>query len=167
MFAKGWGGITLGIAAFTSSYSHNNSSHIMSKRLIPLPETDSFAIDSLVKVKNTPKETLRHFNQAALTNIAFAEAVAQLDTDLEKFVLRTSSKEGMATEQVWAIVLEWLIERFKDEFTPCRQAQRLLRTQLRTVDAVKKTSVLNGTTMYFSSVTLDAWNTANVKACSA
>jgi hypothetical protein len=80
-------------------------------------------------------------------------------------VASTGSKDGMATEQVWAIVLDWLMERFKNEFTPCRQAQRLLRKQLLTIDATKKASVIKEISQYLSSVTLDAWNITNEEAC--
>jgi hypothetical protein len=100
MFAKGWGGFAsagaflaagnLGIVGScfmasstnivrncykstkTGAFGHNSSS------LTSLPKTDLFA-----RVKKTPKEILQHFNQAVLANTAFAEAVAQLDTDLE------------------------------------------------------------------------------------
>jgi hypothetical protein len=110
---------------------------------------------------------LQHFNKKVLAHKSFAEAIKYINTDFDELIERIGVKISIPPEQVWALVLDWLMVRFQDKFKPCRQAQRMLQAQLRMVDTVKKAAVINEITAYLSSVTPDAWNVTNTEACSA
>jgi uncharacterized Zn finger protein len=91
-------------------------------------------------------ELLRCLNNSVLSGADFTQAIGQIEvsatnTDITEFVVRISVQDGIASEQVWALVLDWLIEQLKDAFMPSRQMQRLLRSQLRGIDATVKTVV--------------------------
>lgn len=99
-------------------------------------------------------DVLNCLNNAVLAGADFMQAVRQIEmhtagSDRAEFVVRISVQEGIASEQVWVIVLDWLIDRLKNTVTPCRQAARLLREQLRTADAAVRASIINEMASYF------------------
>jgi Ca-activated chloride channel family protein len=176
MLAAGWGGLnSLSISTYCCSIAMCASVAGITQDAVVNVKMD--AIKELGKKKvsviatDTPKEVLQSFNNMALANTDFTEAVRRIaasagNAELQEFVARTAATEGIAPELVWALVLDWLIERFKDDFTPCRQAQRLLRAQLRGMDTAEQSAATRDIAAYFGSITPDTWAVKYGKACS-
>jgi hypothetical protein len=111
----------------------------------------------------SPRQLLEYCNNLAKTLADFAPlargitALAGKGT-LAALVEEQARQKGLTSVQVWAIALDWLLEQLRDKFTPSRQAQRLLRAQLRELDNVLAAEVKKILTVEFPAPSLDAWS---------
>jgi Ca-activated chloride channel family protein len=85
------------------------------------------------------QKLLESFDSAALDNQSFSDFVKSTFPQTEHhetgvLVERLSKQEGISVEDVWAVLLDWLMDQLVDVFTPTRQARRLLKAQIRHID---------------------------------
>jgi len=112
-----------------------------------------------------PQALLRAFNNAATTNAEFGDALAIAtnltnNKDLEKVVAQIVN-ERLTREQVWALLLDWLIEHLGDSDTPRRHSQRVLRSQLVAIDDEEKASANKKLAEFLHSASLYEWGPIN------
>ncbi|MCL2123665.1 MAG: hypothetical protein FWH34_06195, partial [Desulfovibrionaceae bacterium] len=68
-----------------------------------------------------------------------------------------AKQEGITPEQAWAVLLDWLMLRLANEYTPSRHAKRLLRSQMKSFDQTRYAAFQNSLNSRFSSVSAGAW----------
>ncbi|MDR1921910.1 MAG: VIT and VWA domain-containing protein [Candidatus Adiutrix sp.] len=149
-------------ASFTSTSSYYPGGSCLELELAELlPE---HLPDSLPAVSNTPtpREVLEFFSRAAVNDQDFAAVLKRAlafagNAALEERLARLGAREGLPEEQVWAAFLEWLLELFAVDFTPARQARRLLWARLKPLGAARKSSVRQALRTEFSAVSPEAW----------
>jgi len=112
-----------------------------------------------------PQALLRAFNNAAMSNAEFGDALAIAtnltnNKDLEKVVAQIVN-ERLTREQVWALLLDWLIEHLGDSYTPRRHSQRVLRSQLVAIDDEEKASATRKLAKFLHSASLNEWGPIN------
>jgi hypothetical protein len=78
--------------------------------------------------------------------------------NLEQYFKRLSKLENIPVENIWAILLDWLLERFAGDITMSRQAGRLLRELLRKIDKSHVISVRNALSTELSTCSLNLWS---------
>jgi Ca-activated chloride channel family protein len=77
-------------------------------------------------------------NKTMLTELRQQAVTLAYDTDLTEFVVRLSKQEQLTEDQVWALILDWMLTQFKDTLAASRQEKRELRACLKTIDPAKK-----------------------------
>jgi Ca-activated chloride channel family protein len=110
----------------------------------------------------SPQALLASFDRQALDCTDFAKVLQGIVTSgLQggpvKLIARLAKQEGISEQQAWAILLDWLLAQLADVFTSSRQAKRLLRAQLRSIDPAHITAVRGVLAVEYSSVSLSAW----------
>jgi Ca-activated chloride channel family protein len=110
----------------------------------------------------TPLEILSFFDKEALASTDALDVLRRLikfagSGKLEQIIEHMSITEGISIEDIWAILLDWLLERFKSDVTVSRQAVRLLRMILKKIDRSQVMSVRNVLLKEVSRCTLNSW----------
>jgi Ca-activated chloride channel family protein len=120
---------------------------------IPLPSQET---------ATSPQDLLASFERQALSCTDFAQALHEIAAsfnqgDPANLIARLAKQKGISEEQAWTILLDWLLERLTNVFTPSRQAKRLLRMLLRDIEAEHLTAVRGALAVEYPSVSLYAW----------
>jgi Ca-activated chloride channel family protein len=109
----------------------------------------------------SPRDLLDSFDRQALVCTDFAKvlqgiASSGIQGEPAKLIARLAKQEGISEEQAWAILLDWLLAQLADVFPSSRQAKRLLRAQLRSIDPAHVTAVRGALAVEYPSVSLCA-----------
>jgi hypothetical protein len=110
----------------------------------------------------SPQALLERFDQAVLGNQDFkaflqASLMRAENHELRALVERLSQQEGISLDQTWAVLLDWLLDKLSGDFTSSRQARRLLRAQLKTIDAACAANLQKAFAAELPAISLYAW----------
>jgi uncharacterized protein YegL len=92
---------------------------------------------------NAPLHMLELFEQMVLAKrnridmADIANVLASTFTDQNEFVNLLGELEGVSAQMVWAALLDWFFDRLADVHIPARQARRLLRAELKSLDVAQ------------------------------
>jgi hypothetical protein len=109
-----------------------------------------------------PRDLLSAFDRQALNSTDFSAIISQLANEqpgqewgsaLNDFI----KNEGLNTEMAWAIMLSWLADKLSNDLALSRQAHRLLRQALNTLDDSRQKSLRNKIDSHFSTLTAGSW----------
>jgi hypothetical protein len=111
---------------------------------------------------HSPQELLQYFDEQALASQDYARVLQLIQElvgsdHLQNMVADFALQEGLTPEQAWAILLDWLMARLVNDFTPSRQAKRLLRPQLKPFDQTRHAAFQSSLDGRFASVSAGAW----------
>jgi hypothetical protein len=111
----------------------------------------------------TPLDILTFFDKEALVSTDAFDVLQRIikfagSGNLEQYFKRLSKLENIPVENIWAILLNWLLERLAGDITMSRQAGRLLRELLRKIDKSHVISVRNALSNKFSTCNLNLWS---------
>jgi Ca-activated chloride channel family protein len=151
----------------TKFFAHSKSTPVgkYDKSVADLPwDEESTSSDpvSSQDAATSPQDLLALFDRQALACTDFAKVFQGIivpfhQGDPVKLIARLAKQEGISEEQALAILLDWLLAQLADVFTSSRQAKRLLRAQLRGIDASHITAVRGALAVEYPSVSLYAW----------
>jgi len=110
----------------------------------------------------TPQELLEHFDKQALAHQDYAQVLELIrhfagSDYILNMIADFAKQEGITPEQAWAVLLDWLMLRLANEYTPSRHAKRLLRSQMKSFDQTRYAAFQNSLNSRFSSVSAGAW----------
>jgi hypothetical protein len=126
-----------------------------------VPDTNNF--NPVIK-KISPKDLLDYFNALSLMFIsAGTKSFSALTDDIDIFVsgsvfeelVEEYTKDGMEREAIWAVILNWLIQMFKDQSLPDRHAERILCHYLKAIPENVRLSIEETLESYFGDVLMD------------
>lgn len=116
----------------------------------------------------TPIELLQAFDAASQKTFATGRFVrSMLDLTLPEAIKKTLDECTVvlgSEAKAWAVLLRWLAQELKDEFTASRQGERLLRYFLKDEDDVILASLNQKLSATMKSVQRDRWGQQSVPA---
>ena len=110
----------------------------------------------------TPLALLQAFEEAShqyADGLLVADAVEKCvgDNALRFFLKYLSCEYSLPTALIWALLFDWLQNRFKDSFAFSEHAQKILQEALKTVQEETKNSVAKAMVRQFATATLEDW----------
>ncbi len=112
----------------------------------------------------TPLELLEAFDataQSAGAEATFAGRLDALSVSPELTALLGELTRQLGSRaQAWGVLLQWLADALKDEFSVSRHGTRILRHVLKPVDAASLASLMRQVTARLGNVTSRVWATA-------
>ena len=112
----------------------------------------------------TPLQLLRAFDEGEFqrweAELVLCGLMMRQDTfDLGNTLKRISDEENLPANLVWALLLDWLQNRFKDSFALSEKAREMLRelTWVQAQKGMAKARAIEALEREFSSATLEKW----------